>query len=197
MYTTGMYLIVGLGNPGAEHAGTRHNAGAEAVERFRERFGFPSWERNKYMNALLSEGAVAEARVTLLLPQTYMNRSGEAVRQALQRGRGKSPELIVVHDDLDLPVRRLKIVFGRGAGGHHGVESIIQCVGGKDFTRLRIGIAPREVARVADGREFVLGRFSPAEQEEMQVAFAKCVDALASLVSVGRDSAMQRYNMHA
>jgi PTH1 family peptidyl-tRNA hydrolase len=161
-------------------------------------FDFPEWTHDKYLNAFCSSDALDSTQVVLLLPQTMMNRSGESVQAFLKRHPEEMSDLVVVQDELDLPVGRLKMVFERGAGGHHGVESIIAAVGGKDFTRLRIGIAPFETSdnalHVERGRDFVLGRFQSAEEEVMQSVFTKSVEALATLVRDGKENAMQRCN---
>ncbi len=198
-----MHLIVGLGNPGPAYAATRHNMGSRIVHAFRERFDFPSFKRNTYMNALIAEGNVDDQRVMLLLPQTYMNRSGEAVRQVVQRA-AKMPELIVVQDELDLPLGKMKISHGRGAGGHHGIESIMQHMGGTDFVRLRIGISPsmgkgKDEAsshkQMEEGQDFVLGNFDAGEELEVARVVKEAIEALVMVVHEGWSAAAQQFNM--
>ena len=197
-----MYLVVGLGNPGDVYTHTRHNTGAEAVSLFRERHELPPFKRNRYMQGLVSEGDVGAERVALLLPETFMNRSGESVRQFLQYVTSM-PEVVVVHDELDLPLGRIKISYDRGAGGHNGVASVIQHIGGKDFTRVRIGIGVDESStevmeasrlRHTGGRDYVLERFRTDEMPLYEEALGSAVDALTTIVGEGREAAMQKCN---
>src|SRR3989344_1787904 len=119
------YLIVGLGNPGEEYEATRHNAGRLAVKVIRKQFEFPDWVPDKKTLALKSEGKYEEKVVTLLLPETMMNRSGKSLA-SLVKNVGDARRLLIVHDDLDLPLGRFKLSFDRGSGGHRGLESIIK-----------------------------------------------------------------------
>jgi PTH1 family peptidyl-tRNA hydrolase len=165
---------------------------------FRDQFDFPPFKRNSYIKSLVSEAEIGAERVVLLLPQTFMNRSGEAVRHMLQY-LPNMPEIIVVHDELDLPLGRVKLSFGRGAAGHNGVTSIINHIGDKEFIRVRIGIAPNtdtpnEEAQSHDGRDFVLGRFSETEKTVRDEARTRAVQALEAIIKRGRDAAMQEFN---
>jgi PTH1 family peptidyl-tRNA hydrolase len=192
-----MYLIAGLGNPGEKYAHTRHNVGAQAVECFRERNGFPEWVYDKYLQARISPGELLGAHVLLVSPETFMNRSGESIKAVIGRFNEEQIELVVVHDELDLAVGRLKIVFDRGGAGHHGVESVVTSVGHEAFTRLRIGIAPLDAAdatRSSSGRDFVLSRFTANEEGIVARVCAKSADAIATIIRDGKDSAMQDWN---
>ena len=156
-----MKLIVGLGNPGKEYVGTRHNVGFSLVERLASQWHI-DLGRKKF-SSFTGDGVVEGQKVILLLPQTFMNLSGGAVLQAVQFFGG--PELLVVHDDLDLALGRVKLDFGRGAAGHRGVSSIMESVG-KDFSRVRLGIGRPE--RKEQVESFVLSAFG--SEEMLQVA---------------------------
>ncbi len=154
--------IVGLGNPGEEYKGTRHNTGRMVVEDFAKKHEFPDWVFDKKINALKSEGKVKKEKVLLLLPETFMNNSGNAVMKVIT-SKKKAANLIVVHDDLDLPLGKFKISFARGSGGHKGVESVIKKIKTEKFIRIRAGTCPK---KKPDGKEllkFLLGKFTPKE----------------------------------
>ena len=117
--------IVGLGNPRSEYEGTRHNTGATLVEHFHDTHSFPEWKTNKKINALISSGEVGKKKVDLILLQTFMNKSGSALKTFITNKK-KAEHLIVIYDDLDLPIGTFKIAFSRGSGGHKVVESIVR-----------------------------------------------------------------------
>ena len=189
------YIIVGLGNPGEEYRGSRHSVGREFVFSLAD-----DWKENPKSRALVAKGKLAGQSVILVLPETFMNKSGEAVRKfvASKKAAGK---MIVVHDDLDLPLGALKISFGKSSAGHRGVESVVKAVKTLSFTRIRIGIAPvtaagkvkkpRDEKKVID---FILGKFSPKEKEPLKKVFARLAEALKVLVSESREKAMSLYN---
>jgi len=135
------HVVIGLGNPGEAYAHTRHNAGARMVQAFHDAEDFSSWKKVGNGTALMSAGEVGTKKVTLVLPQTFMNASGKAAESFIKSTKAASG-LIVVYDDLDLPLGMLKISFGRSSGGHKGVESVIKNLKTKDFIRLRVGISP-------------------------------------------------------
>ncbi len=138
-----MFYIVGLGNPGDKYKQTRHNVGRMMVEALKEDGSFSDWTKSKHANALYAHGEVGGGPAELILPETFMNKSGETVRYVVEKHEAKPEDFIVVHDDIDLPFGELKTGVGRGAGGNNGVESIIKHLGSKDFVRVRVGIAPR------------------------------------------------------
>src|SRR6185437_15078568 len=133
-------VIVGLGNPGNEYEKTRHNAGRLAVEQIAKKEDFDDFELNKKAEALVTEGKIGKEKVTLVLPETLMNKSGKSVT-ALVKSIKAAKNLVVIHDDLDLPLGTIKMVFARGSGGHKGVESIMRALRTEEFTRIRIGIS--------------------------------------------------------
>ncbi len=136
-----MFYIVGLGNPGEKYENTRHNVGKHFLKCFAERHHFGAWEKDKGANALYTRGSVSEALIELLMPETYMNNSGDSVRYLKNKHDVTPEELILVYDDIDLPLGTFKISKGKGDGGHNGVSSVIKAFGSKDFVRIRIGIA--------------------------------------------------------
>jgi PTH1 family peptidyl-tRNA hydrolase len=158
------YLIVGLGNPGLDYALTRHNAGFLALEHIADQQGWPlnaeKWQ------GLCGSGRLGEARVFLLKPQTYMNRSGECVIRLADFHRIGPEQILVLHDDLDLPSGKIKVTAKGGAGGHNGIRSLIQHLGTADFVRLKIGIGrpPRnEEGQGMPVERYVLSAFSEGE----------------------------------
>jgi len=151
-------VIVGLGNPGKEYEKTRHNAGRSAVELVAKNHDFDDFVFNKTSNALVAKGAVESEGATLVLPETMMNLSGKAVAAYVKSPKA-AKNLLVIHDDLDLPLGTVKMVFGRGSGGHKGVESIMRAVKTKDFARIRIGISAagkKNQAKKVHGEEKVI-----------------------------------------
>jgi PTH1 family peptidyl-tRNA hydrolase len=185
-------LIVGLGNPGRRYRGTRHNLGHEVVQRLAARFGVrleeDGWVRT---GRLRVDGATA----VLAVPETYMNVSGQAVRDLLRRRRRRPSDLLIVYDDLDLSLGQLRLRPGNGAGGHNGIRSIIEEVGTEMFPRLRVGIGrpPEGVDPVA----FVLERFTPEERGVIDAAVERAADAAVAVARDGLEAAMNRYNVRA
>jgi PTH1 family peptidyl-tRNA hydrolase len=184
-------LIVGLGNPGAEYARTRHNAGFLIVERLAELWR-ADWSYDKKFNARIARAARPAGPVLLCQPQTYMNSSGEAVAAVADFYRVPLTRLLVVVDDADLPLGEIRLRPGGGNGGHHGLESIEQMLSSRDYARQRIGIGRRDGAREITGH--VLGRFSSTEAEVFdKILTAACGQAEAWL-DVGIQKAMSQFN---
>ncbi len=184
-------LVVGLGNPGESFAGTRHNVGAEAVERLAHRYG----ERlaKSKQRALTAEIRVGQKRVAIAFPQTYMNNSGESVRLLARRyGITHGDGLVIVHDELDLPVGRLKLKQGGGLAGHNGLRSIVQHGGSGHFIRVRIGIGQPKAAQ--SPRDFVLKQPSKTERTQLDTAISQASEAIELLVRDGIDAAMNLVN---
>ncbi len=184
-------LIVGLGNPGKEYAHTRHNVGAEAVRLLVERAGEKlKAGRNK---ALVADAKISGRRVILAFPTTYMNESGQAVGALMRRHKLSDPaQLIVVHDELDLPPGVVRVKVGGGLAGNNGLRSITQHLKTQDYTRVRIGIGkPPSKERGAD---HVLSRLPKAERELLDVAVVCAADAVEVLLAEGADVAMRRFN---
>ncbi len=183
-------LIVGLGNPGREYAGTRHNAGFDVVARLLRRFPGEFAESHRHESRCF-EGRFRGRSLMLQLPQTYMNLSGTAVA-GLLRKRGLAPEeMLVISDDLDLPLGRMRIRVGGSAGGHRGLESIIAETGSAGFVRLRIGIGRDRNEAVTD---YVLGRMDEAEQPIYEKVLDGATDAALAILTGGVSRAMNQYN---
>ena len=183
-------VIVGLGNPGKEYEKTRHNAGRSAVELLAKQEGFADFIFNKTSNALVSKGDIGGEDATLVLPETMMNLSGKSVA-AFVKSVKAAKNLLVIHDDLDLPLGTVKMVFGRGSGGHKGVESIMRAIKTNDFARLRIGISAagkKHQAKKVSGEEkvikHVIGKFKPAEEATLKKVLKKSAEA-AHLFAIG------------
>ena len=183
-------LVVGLGNPGDEYRGSRHNLGAEVVELLAKRHGGRLRKRKE--RALVDEITIDGRRVALAIPLTYVNDSGHAVG-ALVRRFGVDPEqLVVVHDELDLPVAELKVKSGGGLAGHNGLRSIVAHLHTQDFQRVRIGVG--KPASKERGADHVLNRFSKRERAEVDVSVEQAADAVETIVRDGVDAAMNRFN---
>lgn len=160
-----MKIIIGLGNPGKKYADTRHNAGFMMVEKIKESYDFPDFKFNKKLNCEISKGAIDEKEILLAKPQTFMNNSGDSVRTLVDFYKLTPDDIIVIHDDIDLPLGRYKIANSSGSAGHNGVEDIISKIGTKDFSRIRIGIANESLRTEIEPADFVLQKFS---QEELK-----------------------------
>ena len=189
----GARLVVGLGNPGREYAGHRHNVGFMVVERLAGAVGIPLGQ-SKFQSRF-GQGDVGRTRVLLLEPETYMNASGEAVSAAVRFFKVAPEDLLVVHDELDLSLGRLQLKKGGGTGGHNGLESIVEQLGTGDFGRLRFGIGkpqgPNAKERVVG---HVLHDFSAEEKELLPPLLERAVDIARSWVSLGIAGAMNRHN---
>ncbi len=207
------WIIVGLGNPGGEYQGTRHNTGRMALEFFASQMKFVDWKEDKKSKAHITSGMIGKTAVVLVAPDTFMNKSGAAVIKyvtpASTRGdsstRGGSQKaaerMVVIYDDLDLPLGGLKLSFNRGSGGHRGVESIMRAVKTKKFTRVRVGVSPETAGgklKKPQGEDdvvkFILSKFKPAELDEMKKVFKKVAGALEAVVAEGPQIAMNRFN---
>jgi PTH1 family peptidyl-tRNA hydrolase len=187
------HLVVGLGNPGPEYARTRHNVGFAVVERLAAEAG-ACLSVNRF-EADAAAAAVSGAPVLLLKPRTFMNRSGLAVSAWLVELRLPASGLIVVHDDLDLPLGRLRVVGSAGSGGHRGVASIQEVLGTQDFPRVRVGIG--RPAEGEDAVERVLEEFASEEIPVVAEMIERAAAAVGTLISSGLAAAMDRYNARA
>ncbi len=184
-------LVVGLGNPGDEYEGTRHNVGREVVELLAERHG-GRLRKGRHL-ALEDEIRIGDHRVALATPVTYMNESGRSVRELVRRfGIDDLADLVIVHDELDLEPGRMKVKFGGGLAGHNGLRSVRDHLRDTEFTRVRIGVGkPPSSDR---GRDHVLRRPSRAVRTELDRVVGDAADAVEAILDVGLDAAMNRYN---
>ena len=201
------YILVGLGNPGSEYDNTRHNLGRMVLEAFAKANDFSPFELDKKLKALVSTGKLATNNLQLIEPETFMNNSGESLKKIKDlrfkiQGKGKEKikevtNLAVVHDDLDIPFGSYKISFNKSSGGHKGVESIIKAVKTQAFVRIRVGIASSAlVVKKSQDEEVVnkviLGKFKPAEMDELKKLSKSISSALSVLVTDGRETAMSQ-----
>jgi peptidyl-tRNA hydrolase, PTH1 family len=186
-----MHLIVGLGNPGAEYAQTRHNAGFLLVEKLAAQWK-ADWTNERKFKARMAKSDRQGKRVLLCEPQTFMNLSGETVGEVAGFYQLPLPQLIVAVDDADLPFGEIRLRPGGSSGGHHGLESIEQHVGSREFARLRIGIGRKDGARQITN--YVLGKFEPAEQELLEKILERAANQVECWLAAGLQKAMSQFN---
>lgn len=194
-----MILIVGLGNPGEEYVVSRHNTGFIILDYM---LGKIDWKQSPGAKALFYKDSVSKKPVLYLKPQTFMNNSGVAVSYTQnEKAKIKPEDIIVIYDDIDLPLGSLKISFNRSSGGHNGVESIIKKIKTREFIRIRIGISPTTPLgkiRKPKGDEailkFLLGKFKDDELKELKKISKKVTEIIEMIVVEGKDKAMSVYN---
>lgn len=189
--TRRMYLIVGLGNRGEEFVGTRHNIGREVVLAARKKFGLPDFALHPKFQSLATEGKIGKERVMLLLPETFVNKSGNAVAPALRAANITPKRLVLIHDDVDLLLGATKLSFGRNSGGHKGVESVMRATKTKDFWRMRIGTQKKRRVR---GEDLALQKFRGDELAAVKKVIKKSVAVLETIAASGPERAMNEYN---
>ncbi len=184
-----MKLVVGLGNPGKEYEHTRHNVGFMIIDYLATSYKLQATSSTK-LNADIFKGEIAQKRSILAKPQTYMNNSGQAVQAILAFYKLTPSDLIVIHDDKDIPLGETRVQRDRGAAGHNGIKSIIEHIGTKDFVRIRVGIAPSPLRGgtgggvVVDTAAFVLDNFSSDEQKILKDVFAHVVQEVENFVQL-------------
>lgn len=186
-----MYIIAGLGNPGAEYSNTRHNAGFMAIDEIAKKAGISVTEKKH--KALIGKGVFAGQKVVLVKPQTYMNLSGESIRAVTDYYKvDPVSELIVLSDDIDLDVGNIRIRPKGSAGGHNGLKNIIAQLGTQDFKRVRIGVGAKKEGR--DLVSHVLGKIDKNDAGDFDEAIANTVSAVETIMTDGCEAAMNRYN---
>ncbi len=192
------WTVVGLGNPGTAYTHTRHNVGFLAVDYIRERTSCEAgWTKRLFAKALTAAGTIADTKVLFILPQTFMNLSGQAVKKFV-----KSPEAIahtiVIHDDVHLPIGQMRISLDRGDGGHNGITSLMDTLKSKAFIRIRVGVAPQQEAGAEAQRikldDFVLGKFKPEERTILEELFPKIRNIVEHIITKGVADAMNNFN---
>lgn len=184
-----MRIVVGLGNPGAQYANTPHSVGFEAVDRIAASIG-ANWELKKSFNALMARGTFAGLPVMLVKPQTYMNLSGEAVAPIVKYNNATAADLLVIQDDIDLPVGRIRVRKNGSCGGHNGIRNIIERLGTPEFARLKLGVGKDRSNVIAH----VLGKFDPASRKVMDRVVEESVKAAEAILRQGPDRAMNAFN---
>lgn len=194
------HLIVGLGNPGDEYLNTRHNAGRIVLGELNVRHEFSGFENDKKAKGLIAKGAIAGKKAVVLFPETFMNNSGESVRTFVKSAKD-AEKVIVVYDDLDLPMGSYKVSYDRSSGGHNGVQSVIDHLKTQQFVRVRVGISPVSASGVvkkpkgeAAVQKFILGAFTKSELETLKKLSKEIADAIECVVKEGHVKAMSQYN---
>ena len=187
-----MKIIAGLGNPGREYESTPHSIGFEVAEAVAREMG-AAFRRSPAFKGELAEGRFAAGKVLAVKPMTFMNLSGDCVAPVVKYHNATAADLVVVSDDIDLPVGRLRIRKGGSAGGHNGLKSVIERTGSPDFVRLRIGVGrdPRSRSNVIG---HVLGKFSPEDRQAMDEVVATAAEAVGAIENENLETAMNRYN---
>lgn len=185
-----MYIIIGLGNPTAQYAGTRHNIGFDVVAKLSEKYNIPL--DIKKHKALCGKGMIEGEKVILAQPQTYMNLSGESVRELADYYKVSEEEIIVIYDDISLDVGQLRIRAKGSAGGHNGIKNIIQHLGTEKFLRIKVGVGDKP--KNWDLADYVLSRFPAEEQETVEEGKNMAADACVKIMQEGITAAMNVYN---
>lgn len=190
-----MHIIVGLGNPGSEYEKTRHNAGFMAIDLLQKEWAFAAFKEDKKMNAELSSGTFNDEKVILVKPLTFMNNSGEAVQKICQFYKIKPESCLVIYDDLDLPLGKIRLRTSGSPGTHNGMKSITQNIGDK-FPRLRIGIESRGTTapKQMETSPFVLGTFFKEELPIVKTTLQTIIKAIESYLKEGLEQAMNKFN---
>jgi len=186
-------LVVGLGNPGKEYESTAHNLGFMVIDRLAERSGIRATRADS--RALVGQGTVAGKKVLLAKPQTYMNVSGESVQGLLVKNEIAPGDLVLVYDELDLPWQSVRIRPNGSAAGHRGVDSVIRCVGTKEFPRVRLGVHGGR--REKDGTQIVLAKLKRARRKELDELLDYASQAVESIIAEGVEKSMAKYNRRA
>lgn len=195
-----MILIVGLGNPGEEYKNTRHNTGRMILENIAKSHDFSDWKNNLKLKALCAKGEISGEKFDFMLPETFMNNSGVAVSQIIN-DKKKLKNLVVIYDDMDLPLGYYKISHNKSSGGHNGLASIIKKVKSQEFTRIRIGVSPSTPTgkiKKPKGEEavlkFLLGKYKEDEIKEIKKISKKVSEIIKMISEEGKDKAMTLFN---
>ncbi len=185
-----MRLIVGLGNPGRRYSETPHNAGFRVCDRLAERHRLG--DESRKFQGMFRRGRIGDEDVGVLKPETYMNLSGQAVAEAVRYLPLEGEDIVLVFDDIELPAGKLRIRPGGGHGGHNGTRSVIECLGNRDFPRVRVGVGRPEGQRDPTGH--LLSKLRSEERERFEETIVRATEAVETLLDVGVEEAMNRYN---
>ena len=185
-----MYIIAGLGNPGKEYMGTRHNAGFSVIDELADKYNI-SVDTAKH-KGLIGKGVIAGQKVILVKPMTYMNNSGECIREVMDYYKCDIDDFIVIFDDISLDVGKLRLRAKGSAGGHNGIKDIIRQLGTEKFLRIKVGVGAKP--KGWDLADHVLGRFSTEDRKLVDEAIEKAAKAVDIMISQGVDAAMNEYN---
>ena len=190
-----MIIIVGLGNPGKKFEKTRHNVGFRVLDEFSRKNNFSDFKLSKKFLAEISEGIMNKEKVVLTRPQTFMNQSGKSVKILNTKYKIQNTNLFVIHDDIDLPLGKIRISKGRSAAGHKGVESIIKELKTKDFVRFRIGIKSQKTdSKKQKTEKFVLQKFNKDEEKILKEVIEKTAEAIEMATKEGIEKVISKYN---
>lgn len=194
------YIIAGLGNPGETYENTRHNIGRMIVDALRREYSRDEWKHDKKLNALVAKGKIGKETTTFIAPETFMNNSGKAIGPLVKSVKA-AEKLVVIYDDFNLPLGRIRISFDRSSGGHNGLESVIKAVKTEAFPRIRIGVAPENAkgdAKTPHGDDkierFILGKLKDDELKELKKVGKTVIEAVDVLIRESREKAMSIYN---
>lgn len=183
-----MYIIAGLGNPGSKYENTRHNMGFKVIDAMASEFGIDV-NRAKF-KGLIGEGRIGSEKVILLKPQTYMNLSGQSVREIMNFYKIPEENLIVIYDDFDLPIGSIRVRKSGGPGTHNGMKSVVQELGSRKFPRVRVGIGSSDGSTI----QFVIGKVGKDEQQILNEAAEAAASAAADIIRIGIENAMNIHN---
>ena len=195
-----MFTIVGLGNPGEEYKNTRHNTGRLILEWLAKSLDFSPWEANKNAKAFVAAGKIGKTKTQFIMPDNFMNNSGKSVPYFVKSKKDRS-HMVVIYDDLDLPIGKIKISYNKSSGGHRGLESIIKAFKSEEFIRVRVGISPstpsgktKKPAGEKAVEKQILGKFKDAELATLKKLSKKIAEALEMIAAEGREKAMSIFN---
>ena len=186
------YLFVGLGNPKEKYENTRHNIGFMVIDKIADNFQFPKFDIRSNFNAQIAKGTIENKNIFLVKPMTFMNLSGKSVSKIARFYKIISEKIIIIHDDIDIPLGKIKIVKNRGSGGHKGIESIIKETGNRNFIRIRIGISPLQKPKNAE--TFVLQKFKKEENFLVNDISKETIKAIEMLLKEGIEKSASLFN---
>ncbi len=194
-----IYTIVGLGNPGREYENTRHNVGVMALTSIFKAFEAKEWNEEKKKSAKTAVASIGKGKAVLVEPLVFMNSSGKAVLPFIKTAKDRE-RLVLIHDDLDLPLGKVKLSYGRSSGGHKGVDSVMRMLKSKNFLRVRIGVSSatyggklKKPTGEKDVIDFILGKFKPSELETLKKEFKKIAEAVQVFVDSGREKMVSTF----
>ncbi len=187
-----MHIIAGLGNPGSQYRFTRHNIGFRVIEELQKRY-FAKMALHKTSNSILGKIKIIDRDVILLMPQTYMNNSGMSIAVIKKKFSVRASNIVIIHDEIDLPLGKIKVKFGGGIAGHNGLKSIVENIATKDFSRVRIGIGKPDKNNMSVS-SFVLSEFAKEEKLLIEQTVSKAADAAVSIIEIGLEKTMNLFN---
>jgi len=197
-----MFYFFGLGNPGDDYENTRHNAGRMALLNIAKKNKFGEWKSDKVFKALISKGEIGGKKVTFMLPETFMNNSGNSVVPVVKT-KNDLKKIVVVYDEIDMPLGKIKLAFDRSSGGHNGLQSVIKKVKSQEFLRIRIGVSKKTakgLVKKPSGEDAVINHlmkeFSSDEMDELKKVFKRVESAIEIFVAEGKDKAMSLANQN-